>query len=549
MTAGNILTACGPCNVLERHGRARRTAFLTLDGADSRANLGFTLLGIPAVSLPMVVRTSLAIWVLAAPHVVTAQEPAATRHISVVGSVYDSVAKRPLTGALVQLVRANELRSARSSITDARGRYRIDSIAPGEYFVSFFHAAVDSLGVQAPVHRVALGARDPESVDLGLPRTERIIAALCPGVPPSDSSSVIVGEVRDADTAVPIADVNVVAQWVDFVIEQNKFHVEPQGVSVVTGASGSFALCGVTPGQVVAQAASTSRASGRLEVTLAARSIVRRDFTLAEGTTFVTMSGEPVEGETRTDTLLRGPARLSGTVLNESGRPVSDAVVSVWRTGLSTRTDESGRFELASLPVGTHALEVRRIGFAPHQLPVQLASLSPTSVSVVLEKPVRLLDAVRVSARNLYSRRQLDIEQRRRRGFGHFIMREELERHPSARVTDLLRRVPGVRVYPTPTGDVVTVRGATLSGACRPAVILDGMRLGANEDLDFLTSVSSLEAIEVYTSAAQAPVEYWSGGCGVIVLWTRIDPTYPKPPKPKKDEKEKPKTEAPPGDR
>src|SRR5687767_13988963 len=181
----------------------------------------------------MVVRTSLAVSVLIAPLAVTAQEPAATRHISVVGSVHDSVANRPLTGALVQLVRVNELRSARSSITDAHGRYRIDSVVPGEYFVSFFHAAVDSLGVQAPVHRVAIGARDPERVDLGLPQAERIIAALCPGLPPSDSSSVIVGEVRDADTAVPIPGVNVVAQWVDFVIEQNRFHVEPQAVSVV----------------------------------------------------------------------------------------------------------------------------------------------------------------------------------------------------------------------------------------------------------------------------------------------------------------------------
>jgi protocatechuate 3,4-dioxygenase beta subunit len=497
----------------------------------------------------MVVRTSLAVSLLVAPVVVRAQQPAAARHISVVGSVYDSVANRPLTGALVQIVRTDELRSARSSITDSRGRYRVDSVVPGEYFVSFFHAASDSLAVQAPIRRVTLGARDPERVELALPRAERIISALCPGLPPFDSSAVIVGEVRDADTGAPMPGVNVAAEWVDFVIEQNNFRVQPQAARTTTGPSGSFALCGLPSGEVAVRGASTSRATGTLEVTLEARSIVRRDFTLAEGTIFVTAIGEAVEGETRTDTLLRGPARLTGKVLNESGRPVSDAVVQVWRTGLSTRTDEAGRFQLASLPVGTHALEVRRIGFAPQQLPVQLASLSPTSVNVVLEKPVRLLDAVRVSARTLYSRRQREIEQRRRRGFGHFITREELERHPSSRVTDVLRRVPGVRVYSSPTGDVVTfARGQSFSGPCRPTVFLDGHRLGSGEDLDFLATVSSLEAIEVYTSATQAPVEYWSGGCGAIVLWTRMEPAYPKLPKPKKDKKEKPKTEAPPGD-
>jgi hypothetical protein len=241
------------------------------------------------------------------------------------------------------------------------------------------------------------------------------------------------------------------------------------------------------------------------------------------------------------DTLLRGPGRLSGIVRNESGQPVTDAIIEVWHTGLASRTDASGRFEMASLPVGTHALEVRRIGFAPQQLPVHLASRSPTSVDVVLEKPVRMLDAVRVTARTLYSRRQSEIDQRRRRGFGHFIMREELERSAASRVTDVLRRVPGVRVYTTQGSDVVTfARGDNMSGPCRPTVFMDGHRLGSGEDIDFLASVSSLETIEVYTSGTQAPVEFWStSGCGVIVLWTRMEPRLPKLPKPKK-EKERP---------
>src|SRR5688500_5902337 len=154
--------------------------------------------------MPMVVPTSLAFSLLAAPFALSAQEPGATRHISVVGSVHDSVANRPLMGAIVQIVRTSAVQSARSALTDSRGRYRIDSIVPGEYFASFFHAAVDSLAVQAPVRRVTLGARDPETVELGLPGAERIIAALCPGLPPFDSTAVIVGEVRDADTGAPM---------------------------------------------------------------------------------------------------------------------------------------------------------------------------------------------------------------------------------------------------------------------------------------------------------------------------------------------------------
>jgi protocatechuate 3,4-dioxygenase beta subunit len=496
------------------------------------------VLGISAASMHMVSRMVFGFSMLLAPLAVSAQERGAGPSITIVGSVFDSVANRPLEGAVVQIVPTAAITSAQSALTDSRGRYRIDSVAPGEYLASFFHPSVDSLAVQAPVRWVTVGARDPQIVDLGLPRAERILAALCPGLPPFDSSSAIVGEVRDADTGAPIAGAIVAAEWVDFVLDKREFRIEPQQAATRSAVSGSFAICGLPGGgDVSTRATWNEQASGRLEVSVPSRSIVRRDFTLGQGTTFLTIAGDVVRGQkTRLDTLWRGPAHLNGTVLNESGEPVGDAIVELSQTGLTSRTDASGRFELARLPVGTHTLEVRRIGFAPQRLPVHLASQSPTSVSVQLDKPVRLLDAVRVSARTIYSRRQVEIERRRSRGQGHFIMRDELERYPASRLTDVLRRIPGVNVYASPTGDVVTVsRGqSSMSALCRPTVYMDGHRLGSAEDVDALASVTSLEAIEVYTSAGQTPVEYLGSGCGAIVLWTRMEPAYPKLPKPKK---------------
>lgn len=467
---------------------------------------------------------------LLAASVLAAQEPA-PRHFSVVGSVRDSIADRPLADAMVQLVRTDQLTKAWSVKTDTRGRFRIDSVQPGEYFMSFFHPAVDSLEVQAPVRRVRLGARDPERVDLGIPGAERVIAALCPGTQPSDSSAVLVGAVRDADTGEPVSGASVVAQWVDFVIDEEGFRTVPQGVRTSSGANGTFALCRLpASGGAAVRVSADTRASGELQVDFDARPILRRDFTVAEGTTTLSVVRDTSGATVRSDTVLRGPARLTGTVLNESGDPVRDAVVEVWRTGLSTTTDEAGSFDLANLPVGTHALVVRRIGFAPQQIPVHLAARSPSSANVVLEKPVRMLDAVRVSATTLFSRRRAELEQRRRRGFGRFFTREELDRNTGLRLSDLMRRVPGVRVYSSPTGNVVVFqRGSSFSGPCRPTVFLDGMRLGSDEDLDFLANLSSLEAVEVYTSATQTPPEFWGGACGSLVLWTRMDGAWPDP--------------------
>jgi hypothetical protein len=473
-------------------------------------------------------RAFLALAVLGAPVVLAAQEPT-PRRFSVVGSVRDSIADKALVGAVVQIVLTDAMRTAWSTRTDDRGRFRFDSIAPGEYFATFYHPAVDSLGVQAPVRRVRLGARDPERLDLGIPALKQVMTALCPDMQPSDSAAVLVGEVRDADTGAPMAGATVVAYWVDFIIDREGLRTVPQGVQTSTGAGGAFALCQLpSNGQVAVQATAGARATGVLEVDFTTRSVVRRDFTLGEGTTVVLSPGDGSSTASR-DTVLRGPARLTGTVFNESNRPVRDAIVEVLRTGTSTATDTAGRFELANLPVGTHALEVRRIGFAPQHIPVQLASRGPSIVNVVLEKPVRMLDAVQVTE-TIYSRRQVELERRRRRGFGHFITREELDRSAASQLSDILRRVPGVRVYSSPTGNVVVFqRGSSFSGPCRPTVYLDGMRLGTAEDLDFLANVNTLEAVEVYTSAGQAPVEFWSGGCGSLVLWTRMEGGRPVP--------------------
>jgi hypothetical protein len=483
----------------------------------------------------MLARLSIAIALVARAALGQGVDAVGLPHISIVGAVHDSIADRPLIGALVQLVHAAERGSAWSATTDARGRYRIDSIAPGDYLISFFHPALDSAAVIAPIRRVRLGDRDPERIDLGLPGAPRVIAALCPNEPLSDSTAVIVGEVRDVDTKAPLANAVVLAEWIDFIIDGTAFRSERQRLTAHSSVEGRFALCALPGGgEVGVRVVAGANESGRLDVPLSPNGIVRRDFTVGAGSSRLARTVITSGAGGRADTVWRGPARLIGTVRSEANEPVPDAVVEVWKTGLSATTDASGRFELTNLPVGTHALEVRRIGFVPQHSIVHLATTVPTRTEVVLDKPVRLLDAIRVTARTVYSRRQVELAQRRRRGFGHFIGREELERAASMRVSDILQRVPGVRVLPTPTGEVVSFRdGGSIGGRCSPTVYLDGMRLGMDDDINFVSMASSLEAIEVYTSAAQAPPEYWGGSCGSILLWTRMAPPVPKRPKPK----------------
>lgn len=68
---------------------------------------------------------------------------------------------------------------------------------------------------------------------------------------------------------------------------------------------------------------------------------------------------------------------------------------------------------------------------------------------------------------------------------------------------------------------------------CFPGLVIHrGGKVGADPgaagapDLKLLIDVSQLEAIEVYRSASEIPIEFSgpTAACGVIVLWTRRAP-------------------------
>ena len=77
-----------------------------------------------------------------------AQNPASSGHAVLHGVVVDSVRGGFLRGATVGL-----LGPSRMTFTDSRGRFRIDSIPPGDYQVALFDPLLDtlSLGVVSPL--------------------------------------------------------------------------------------------------------------------------------------------------------------------------------------------------------------------------------------------------------------------------------------------------------------------------------------------------------------------------------------------------------------
>ena len=187
---------------------------------------------------------------------------------------------------------------------------------------------------------------------------------------------------------------------------------------------------------------------------------------------------------------------IHGTlVAAETATPLPFGVVELLddnlRSVATAYTDELGRFGLLAPGPGRYALRGQHMSAQP--LISEQVYIAEGQV-VVLEFALALqpieLDPILVSVRPEY--RQLvrnGFYDRAKSGLGSFITPEQIDRANPWRPTDLLRRIPGVRVEPDQTrlGHYVISMSRSLQslgslgqgdfGRCRPQVMLGGLIL------------------------------------------------------------------------
>ena len=166
----------------------------------------------------------------------------------------------------------------------------------------------------------------------------------------------------------------------------------PRVREATVGEDGTYRLCGLPEkfeGKLMAQ-----RKDGG---TTAEVAISQEENVL----TLRSMSVAPLPVAAKSDTgvarvAARGTARVIGRVTNKAGAPVAGARVGLTGGSASTRTRANGEFVLDSLPAGTQALEVRQLGYAPTEVPVELSSRAPAQVTVQMGAYVPELSAMEV---------------------------------------------------------------------------------------------------------------------------------------------------------
>ncbi len=426
---------------------------------------------------------------------------------SIRGLVYDSlVVGAPLVGAVVELVELG-----RSTATDARGVFRIDSVPGGRHRLSFSHPTLTAIGFTPPDVPITIGQGIDVSVILATPSPGAIYRRLCPG-PREAKTGVVLGTVREAasDTLLPGAEVR--GEWTETTIGRVTGTVRrPRVARVAVDPTGRFQLCGIPVDvPVLLRLLSGPTEGPPLELTLADKLLAVRHLKLD--------LSPPASG-------LRGG--VTG-VVTSSGLPVASAQIGLLGGTRTGRTAADGSFRLDSLPIGSHTIEVRAIGYLRHRTAVDLKPGDPATVAVSLDKaPVELPElTVAASAAAVASS---GFDQRRLRGIGgFFITREDIVRRGSIRVEDLFKGVAGIKVDPIGGTDyqILSLRGGSgTSAVCSPTIYIDNIRIPLDPEIGNNLPVlpDEIQGIEIHQSPHSAPIEYRPMGqnCGIILIWTR----------------------------
>jgi hypothetical protein len=456
---------------------------------------------------------------------------------SLSGVVFDSVAGRPLVGAMVQITGATGavVGHTASAVTDTAGRYAVSNLPAGRYVAGFFHDALDTLGlVGAP--RAVNVADTAATLNLATPSPRTIISTICGASSVTDSVGLLIGHVNKSGTSTPIAGATVTVEWGETVIEKGSVRQRNMAADATTTGPGWFAMCDV-PGDVelTVSVSSGADSSGFVNLEVPRTGVRHVTFHVGGARRVPSVAVDTVSPLDTTIKVLapemvwRGGARLTGIVRDERGQGVNAARVLVRGTNVSSTSSDRGYFVLDSLPGGTHTLEVRALGYLPATSIVHLAAEQPAQTEVFIGDKLVTLETVKVTATLVFSRNLAKFQTNRERNIGGtFVGPREIDRFRGMRFSNLVQAIPGVRLsYKDGFSILMDYTGTDdgrSQGLCVPQFYIDGQRSQYTaSEIEGLYRAEEIAGLEVYVRESQRPIEFQdiNSRCGAIAIWTR----------------------------
>ena len=424
------------------------------------------------------------------------------------GVVVDSIRQQPLSKALIAVEG-----TTRVALADAAGNYRIDSIPPGSYRLSISHPILDTLGMTVMTPPRVMRPGELIEIDLATPSPSRIVALRCaPGLLQRFGPGALMGQVNDPDSLKAA-----VGSKVQLVYQETLLGFKGQPIvrEATVDSAGNYKICGLPSPiagklQVFRNGVSTGQVDVDVDGALGLRSLT---IAAAQISTVTDTAG-------KTKRLLSGNSRLTGRILNKAGGPIQSARVSIDNTAPVAITNERGEFTLDSLPSGTQMIEVRKIGYAAAEKPVELSVRAAAQAVVTLD--VAELAPMKIVAGSDRVLEDIGFAERKRHGLGTFFEGDQVNKD-AIRFSDALRTAPGISVRKAGDGRSVLTNSRDPVGGCVVTwvdnIIWREMTPG---DLDDYVLPSEVRAIEVYSSNT-TPGQFQMAGstsCATVVVWT-----------------------------
>lgn len=440
----------------------------------------------------------------------------ATQTARIRGVVFDSLLMLPLKGASVTLLGRSE-----TVTSDERGRFGFDDVPVGAQTIAFDAVEFDSLGLGTMGTTITLSANETANISIGPPSLRTLWQRRC-AQPIGPDSGIVWGTIRDARSNKLLAGAVAAFSWYDMRGGPAPgIYLSDIRREMLTDNSGLYFACGVPTEMVITSAAidtSTARgkaASGFIEYAVGSRRLQRLDLTISPDMIAPVSATIATPEDSAAGVRARGRATLKGTVVDDKNEPVAGATIMVASADTNVVTNANGSFVLGGLPAGTHAIQTKRVGFAPVSQIVALRTDSVTDVQVV-SGSVNVLSTYNVRADVNRSSDRAAFDLRRRAGLGSFAEAKDFSKRID--MATMLRQFSGIRVDGGGSKLIVTAN-AMFGKRCVPGVYIDGMY--STFETVALMKPQDFRAVEVYARASAAPAQYATfTQCGVILFWT-----------------------------
>ena len=213
--------------------------------------------------------------------------------------------------------------------------------------------------------------------------------------------------------------------------------------------------------------------------------------------------------------------QISGTVSDSAtGQPVANADVSVVGTTHRGRTRDDGTYTIAGVAVGTHTVEVRRLGYQPRRQTGVVVSADATATANVRLAPsvFQLQEVVVTGVLGETEGVKLPFTVGR-------VTTENAPVPPPNAMETVQGKVAGVTITPLGqpgSGTTIQLRTPTsISKSNSPLISVDGTILGTEGGTTADLNGLDIDRIEVVKGAAAASLYGSRAQAGVVQIWTR----------------------------